>query len=767
LEAIPTSTSPSGLQDTEVRLHWATLEYAHQDTRHLEESFQERYFQQNLRHLRYCHFFTLFFYLLSSSVDWLLFPDDLPLLLSIRFSTVIPVFILGYFFTYSPVYQKFWQQISACYILLAGGSFVLFAMIAEAPAAYGYYAGILICLIFGYTFIRERFVYAATAGTLLSCTYLLVSAVVMEMPFAMLFQSNLYLFTANFLGMLVARHIEISARQDFYLKHRYAALNDALEGHVEERTRKLKKEIAERKQAEKVMEESERRFRELFQNNPACCFTFDREGTVLDWNRACEKLYGWKMQEAVGKSMFDLMVQEKNKLQTQVNLERLFEGASLEGLEFEDVKADGTLCHLLVSEYPVYDNRGKVVYGLCAELDITDRKRAEEALRKSEEKYRRAQKMEALGVMAGGVAHDINNVLSGIVSYPDLLLLQLPEDSPLRKPVLTIQESGKKAADIVQDLLTLARRGVVVEDVVYLNDIVSEYLENPECRKLLSFHPQVEIVTKLDPELLPIVGSRIHLCKTVMNLVSNAAEAMPQGGRVVVTTQNRYCEKTGEGDTVLPEGDYVILKVADDGIGIGPEEKERIFEPFYTKKVMGRSGTGLGMAVVWGTVQDHNGTIDVDSTLGKGTVFTLRFPATRQTAAARTETPPLEAYLGNGESILVVDDVREQREISHSLLTTLGYRVDVVSSGEQAVEFLMKREVDLVVLDMIMDPGIDGLETYRRMIKARPGQKAVIASGFSETKRVAEAQALGAGRYIKKPYTLEKLGAVVKAELDA
>jgi len=399
-------------------------------------------------------------------------------------------------------------------------------------------------------------------------------------------------------------------------------------------------------------------------------------------------------------------------------------------------------------------------------VDITDRKLAEAALRESENRLQRARKMEAIGTLAGGVAHDLNNVLSGIVSYPDLLLMDLPEDSPFRKPILTIQDSGQKAAAIVQDLLTLARRGVVATDVTNINQVIDSYLKSPEHEKLKGFHPDAEIESDLEMNLLNIMGSPVHLSKTVMNLITNAAEAMPDGGNIFISTQNKYIDKPIRGYDDVKEGDYVILTVSDTGEGISSDYMERIFEPFYTKKVMGRSGTGLGMAVVWGTVKDHKGYIDVQSTEGKGTTFTLYFPVTRKEITGKEKTLLMEEYMGKKETILVVDDVKEQREITSRILKKLDYSVTSVSSGEEAVDYIKGNSADLLILDMIMDPGIDGLETYKRILELHPGQKAIIASGFSETDRVKEAQRLGAGKYIKKPYTMEKIGVAVKEELE-
>lgn len=415
--------------------------------------------------------------------------------------------------------------------------------------------------------------------------------------------------------------------------------------------------------------------------------------------------------------------------------------------------------------------------------DITEQERTERALqeyqnhlealveertvdlKRATEKLQQAEKMEAVGLLAGGVAHDLNNILTALVGYPELLLLQIPEGSPLRKIVLTIHESGQKAAAVVQDLLTMARRGVITDDVLNLNAIIFEYLKSPECEKLKSFHKNVQIESNLQENLFNIVGSRVHLAKSVMNLVSNAAEAMPDGGKIAISTQNRYVDKAINGYERIEEGDYVLLTVCDTGVGISPAEIKKIFDPFYTKKVMGRSGTGLGMSVVWATLKDNKGYIDVLSIVGKGTTFDLYFPVTRRELIKIRSAVSMEEYKGNGESILVVDDVQEQRDVANMILTTLGYSVSTVPSGEEAVKYIKNNPVDLLLLDMIMDPGMDGLETYRRILDMRPHQKAIIFSGYSETKNITECLELGAGQYIKKPYTLEKLGIAVQHEL--
>jgi len=302
-------------------------------------------------------------------------------------------------------------------------------------------------------------------------------------------------------------------------------------------------------------------------------------------------------------------------------------------------------------------------------------------------------------------------------------------------------------------------------EVAKFNKIITNLLATPEFDKLVSYHLNVIVKTDLAKDLLNISGSPVHIEKTIFNLVSNAVESIADSGEVIIKTENRYLDKAIAGDQTVAEGEYVVLTVSDTGKGIPATELKNIFEPFFTKKSMGRSGTGLGLAIVLGAVQDHNGYIDVQSIEGKGTTFTLYFPATREKAEEETQKTPVDQYMGHGELVLVVDDVQEQREVATTLLTQLGYSVNAVSSGEAAVEYLKSNKADILVLDMIMEPGIDGLDTYKQILEINPHQKAIIFSGFSETDRSKEAQKLGAGAYVKKPYLKEKIGVAIRGEL--
>lgn len=531
-------------------------------------------------------------------------------------------------------------------------------------------------------------------------------------------------------------------------------------------------DITERKHAEKTLQESQRRLADIIDFLPDATLIIDKDGRIIAWNRAMEAMTGVKKENMLGKgnyeysiplygerrpTLIDLVLhpdRETEKKYTAIH--RV--GDILFGETFAPKLPHGN-AHISATASVLRNEKGEITAAIECIRDNTERKKLEEHLK-------RAEKMESLGTLAGGVAHDLNNVLGVLVGYSELIREELPINSALRRYADNLLQSSMKAAAIIQDLLTLARRGVNVSEIVDLNRLVFDFLRSPEFEKLKSYHPYVKIWTELEEGLLNVKGSPIHLVKTIMNLVSNAAESISDQGEIMIKTSNRYLDKPIHGYDRMQEGDYALLIVSDTGIGISADDLSKIFEPFYTKKVMGRSGTGLGLAVVWGTVMDHNGYIDVQSEEGKGTTFTLYFPVTREEPVKIEKSIPVDTYRSKGESILIVDDVREQRELAMNMLTRLCYRVAAVPGGEEAIEYLKKENADLIVLDMIMDPGIDGMETYRRIVEINPGQKAIIVSGFSETDRVREAQEMGAGAFVRKPYILEKIGLAVRKELD-
>ena len=451
------------------------------DLEHLERHFHQNYFDSNLWHLRLVHIVAVLFYGLTGLLENILLPEAMSALWIVRYGVVIPLFIIGLGFTYTNYYKRYWYSISAGYILATGGGFIMMIILGPKPEMYAYYVGIIICLFFGYTFARERFIYASLAGCLLMILYLLASIFIVDTPPKILLHNIMYVFIANSLGMIICYYIEYTARRDFILVHLYqeerekvASVNQELEKRVKDRTLDLT--------------ESNQRLRD----------------------------------------------------------------------------------------------------------EITAHQRAEKQKEELEGHLRRAQKMESLGTLAGGVAHDLNNILSGVVSYPELLLSDMPEKTPFRDALLLIKKSGEKAAAIVQDLLTLARRGVAISTVVNLNGIIEDYFHSPEFLKLKTYHPEVECKVELKDGLHNNLGSPVHLSKTIMNLISNAAEAMPDGGTITVSSENTAIDKPIKGYPDIKKGSYTLINVSDTGVGIAAEEMERIFEPFYTKKSWVAAARGWG-----------------------------------------------------------------------------------------------------------------------------------------------------------------------------
>jgi two-component system, cell cycle sensor histidine kinase and response regulator CckA len=735
----------------------------------LEASFRKAYFSNSVDHLRRCKLYAILFFSIFGVLDAYVFPQQKYTLWFIRYILVCPVFVLGLIFSYSNAYRHVWQLLNAFYILVTGFAYVAMVVITPAPESYLYGVGTIFCVFFGYTFINARFVTASIAGLLVIGGYQAAMMLLVDASPVTQLISGAHFLGINLLGMLICYSIETQQRKNFFLHHlleqekeKTEDINRNLEKRVEERTaalqrinRDLNKEVQERKQAEKRARDSHEQLETILDSIDTDIYVSDIQNhIILLANRHMKQTYG---ENIVGRTCH-LSIRGLKAPCRRCKSHLLFDdhGVPGESYSWEEKNPLNGRWYIIYARAIIWED-GRLVR-LQVSTDIT-------AMKEMEARLQRAQKMEAIGTLAGGVAHDLNNILSGLVGYPELLLMDLPEGSEMRIIIETIKKSGEKAAAIVQDMLTLARRGVSVTDVIGLNRVIRDYLDSPELAKLRSVHPQVRIQANLVPAVFNIVGSSIHLGKTIMNLVTNAAEAMPEGGEIELSTQNLYLDRPLLGFETIPEGEYVRLRVADTGVGISITDLERIFEPFYTKKKMGRSGTGLGMAVVWGTVKDHGGYIDAHSEEGRGTVFDLYLPVTRQDADREAEAVPVDRYRGNGESVLVVDDIKEQRDLAAFMLKRLNYRVHTVASGEAAVAFIRQTPVDILVLDMILEPEMDGLDTYRQILAIAPGQKAIIASGFSESERVLEAQRLGAGRYIKKPYRMEQIGMALREQL--
>ncbi|SYZ73075.1 putative Histidine kinase [Candidatus Zixiibacteriota bacterium] len=521
------------------------------------------------------------------------------------------------------------------------------------------------------------------------------------------------------------------------------------------------RDVTDRILMQERLRKSEEKYRNLVDNISDGLIVCDFEEKIIYTNPAACKILGYGPEEFIGLNFVNLVVPSDRSQLLAENQKRKL------GLESTYVISvqhkSGETRTLFMSGRPYAEERGGLIGTVGVFTDITEMRRADEERLRLKEELARAQRMESMGVLAGGVAHDLNNILGPLVAYPEMILHKLPDESPARKQVAMMGRAAREAADVIQDLLSLARRGRYEMKPTNINDVIEEYLNSPSFVELCRHNPGVEIAKDLNREIYPISGSAPHLLKVIMNLIVNAFDAMPDGGRLSISTIQSYQEELQSGFKEIVKGKYVAVHVKDTGMGIDEKDLKKIFEPYYSKKKMGASGSGLGLSVVYGIVKDHKGYYDVISEVGRGTEFILYFPAIE--AAVIHDSQNLADLTGT-ETILIIDDMPEQCETASQIIGSLGYHTVAVEGGREAVAFLKSASADLVIIDMLMEKDFDGLETYRKIREINPTQRAIIASGYSVTDRVLQMQAMGAGAFIKKPYTRDQIGRAIREELN-
>lgn len=559
-------------------------------------------------------------------------------------------------------------------------------------------------------------------------------------------------------GEEVAGEALRSGAYDYLIKDQQREYLERLPGSIHN--------VLARKQAERALVESEARYEDLFNNAPDMYFQVKADGTVMTVNRLGARQLGYEVKDLVGQPVSrvihpDDVVKVLNQIRAMTG-----EPGEVLHLEFRKICKDGRLLHVsenITSQWE--DQTGLTLRIICR--DITAQKQAEERAQQLQERLARSERMESLGILAGGVAHDLNNILGPMVAYPDLLLDKLPAGSDDHQIVEEIKRSAGRAVAVIRDLLTLARRGRQSREPLDLNRLLQSFLASPVLLELNRSNARVVVKPEMDADPCWIEGSEAGLTKVLMNLVLNAYEAMPHGGELALRTHRVTLSEERAGYESIPPGDYVVMEVRDTGEGIRREDQNRIFEPFFTKKKLGRSGSGLGLSVVYGVIKDHRAYIDLTSSVGVGTTVSAYFPMTLPPSQDKAEPPP-ERLSGN-EKILVVDDVPEQREMARQILAPLGYEVTTASTGRAAVKYFRdahrKKQptpFDVIVLDMILEADFDGLDTYSNITGFYPGQKCILVTGFSETERVRKACELGAGGCLGKPYTREEIARAIR-----
>ncbi|MFC2081271.1 ATP-binding protein [Bacteroidota bacterium] len=616
----------------------------------LETEFNEDYFNRSIMPFRFSVVLAIFFYGIFAILDAIMFPELKELFWLIRFGMVTPILVFVIFFSYSNLFKRFMQPVITGIMYLTGlGIIVMLVYAANVVKDYSYYAGLFLILMFGYTFIRARFIYAAIAGWSIVISYEIAALWIADTPIEIIINNNYFFISANVIGMFISYFMENSARRDFYMRklleneqENVQAANDALEKRVDERTRQLtsankdlKKEIEMRKHHEN----------------------------------------------------------EKAKLEAQ-------------------------LLHL--------------------------------------------QKMETIGTLAGGIAHDFNNILTPILGYTEMALEELADESILKYDVEQINNAATRGKDLVQQILTFSRQVDVDKKPLELHLVVKEVMNLIRA----SFPSNVEIRQNLNEDCGTIMADATQMHQIIMNISTNAYHAMMNKGGVLEVTLDvlDLDDKKLKTPNKIKPGTYVRLTIADTGHGMDKQTMDRIFEPFFTKKEVG-SGSGLGLSVVHGIVNNYNGTIEVESTPDMGSKFMIYLP--QYTANSVNEDITKKAATKGKERILFVDDEKEITYMGKRMLESLGYTVDIRTDGHLALSELRNdpQKYDLLVTDQAM-PKILGTELVEAARRIRPDLKVIIITGYEDSIPKNANTDLGIAEIILKPLILSEFSKLIREVLD-
>ncbi len=512
-------------------------------------------------------------------------------------------------------------------------------------------------------------------------------------------------------------------------------------------------DVTERRQAEAALRQSERRFRDVAEILPVGIDELDREGRIRYVNPAYCRMSGYEPSELEGSFFWDRTTDPEP-------LRAIYGGLMSEQPEpapwlGQSVHKTGRVYDTRVDWDYRRDEKGEVAGLIAVISDITLQKSLEAQLRQ-------AQKMEAIGTLAGGVAHDFNNLLTPILGYADLLAHQSVRGSRVHDAASVIKTAALRASELAGQLLGFARRGKLIDTAVDIHRVVSETVALVGC----TIDKRINISLELGADRPLVTGDPGQLAQVVMNLAVNARDAMPAGGELALATANvvldeAYCREHME----AAPGSFLRLSVRDTGTGMSAEIRQRIFEPFFTTKPEGE-GTGMGLAMVYGIVRNHGGSIEVRSKLGEGTAFDLYLPLVAGAARPRLRESGTMAVPGTG-TVLVVDDEDGVRRVVRSLLESLGYRVILAENGSEAIEIYRERgpEIDLVVLDLTM-PVMDGQSCFDQLRTIDPEVRVVVATGHALDKAAQKLLDRGAKGFVQKPFIKVELSRVVADALE-
>jgi two-component system, cell cycle sensor histidine kinase and response regulator CckA len=514
--------------------------------------------------------------------------------------------------------------------------------------------------------------------------------------------------------------------------------------------------IDHEQQSAELDSERDRRFRvaSLVDGTDDAIVSATLDGAILTWNPGAERLYGYVADEILGRDV-SLLIPAEREADRRLLLSRVRSGERIPAFDAAHRRKDGSPVTVSLSLSPVKDRHGRVVAVAGIAHDVTESRRVESELRQ-------IAKMDAVGRLAGGLAHDFNNMLTVIDGYSQLVLMKLPADSPVRGLVEEIHKAGDRAADLTRQLMVFSRKSMVEPQVLNLTDIVQSNAEM--LRRVLG--EDVSMVTSVEPALAHVMADRSQLEQVLVNLIINARDAMPGGGCLTISTANvRFDTAHGVAPREIPAGQYVELSVADTGLGMDAATRSRLFEPFFTTKGSGR-GTGLGLAMLQHFVMQSGGFVAVDTEPGRGSCFRIYLPTVLLPVAPGTPAAAADSPSGS-ETVLVVEDDDAVRQFTEAVLLAAGYQVLSAAHGDDALTLARTHAgpVHLLITDVVM-PVLDGHALASRFRRLHPEAHVLFTSGYTPEAVSRRGITIPAAQFIQKPYSPAALCRLVRAALD-
>ncbi len=509
--------------------------------------------------------------------------------------------------------------------------------------------------------------------------------------------------------------------------------------------------------------EQEEIFRLISENAEDLITVVDGEGKSLYNSPGYQKVFGYTSKDLRGKLAVD-QIHPDDRQAVLAAKDDVFQKGVSPRVEYRFQSKDGEWRTLEFNGSPVRNRRGEIEKIVVVSRDITERKQAEELLRQRDEQLRQAQKMEAIGRLSGGIAHDFNNLLGVIIGYSEAMEAKLTPDDPLRKNAEQVRKAGERAAGLTHQLLAFSRQQVLQPRILDLNAVVTDI--GKMLHRLIG--PDVELATKLAPQLGRVKADQSQIEQVIVNLVVNARDAMPDGGKLIIETSNVHIsESLARSLPFLHPGPHILLTVADTGVGIDPETQQHVFEPFFTTKGSGK-GTGLGLATVYGVVKQSGGVVGIDSAPGNGATFKIFLPQSQETPVTSPPEDSLDTKSFTGtDSILLVEDDEALLNLTADLLADSGHKVLKASDGLQALEIAQSFDgpIHLLLTDVMM-PKLGGPALARKLSQLRPDTRILFMTGHAERGSSSQTTLPAGAEVLQKPFSREVLISHVRRILD-